>query len=66
MKLIGHQKEQLLQLRIKDNVDLAGLSLQLDLYKGLNFLLLVPLNLFLNNNLLIALILTAIMDAEED
>ena len=57
---------QLLQLKIKDNVDLAGPFPQLDLYKELIISLKNLLPHFLNNNLLIAPIVMETMDAEED
>jgi hypothetical protein len=51
--LIGEQKELLLRLKIKDNVDHAGLSLQQELLKVLSSSKLVHSLHFLNNILLI-------------
>ena len=54
LQLTGIPKELSLQLKTKDNVDHAGLSLPLDQLKELNSLPLVNLLHYLNNNSLIA------------
>ena len=65
MILTGPLKVLLLPLKIKDNVDHVGLSLQLDLLKELLSSLMEILNLSLNNNLLIVQPVMEIMAAKE-
>jgi hypothetical protein len=62
---IGVHKKKLLELKIKDNVDHAGPSLQLQPFKVLS-LLMERKDSFQNNNWLIAQVNSEIWDAKVD